>query len=76
MAGKSYREGPTLLQIADMFGNEDDAREWLESKRWPDGVTCPRSGSVNVVKTSPFNPDASLQGLSQGRKQGPVQCQD
>ncbi|MCY4388423.1 MAG: IS1595 family transposase [Desulfurellaceae bacterium] len=46
--GKSHRKGLTLLQIADKFGDEEKAREWLESLRWPDGPTCPYCGTTNV----------------------------
>ncbi|MBX7152535.1 IS1595 family transposase [bacterium] len=30
--------------------SEDEARETLEKLRWPDGVCCPRCGSLNVYK--------------------------
>ena len=46
--GKSHRKGLTLLEIADMFGDENSAREWIESKRWPNGPHCPKCGSFNV----------------------------
>ncbi len=46
--GKSHRKGLTLLQIANKFGDEEKAREWLESLRWPDGPTCPYCGTTNV----------------------------
>ena len=46
--GKSHRKGLTLLAIADMFGDEMKAREWIEHKRWPDGPHCPHCGSVNI----------------------------
>ena len=46
--GKSFREGLTLLQVADMFRDEDQARHWLELQRWPHGPCCPECGSLNV----------------------------
>ena len=46
--GKSYRQGLALLEIADKFGNEEDARKWIESKRWKNGPHCPHCGSYNV----------------------------
>lgn len=46
--GKSHRKGLTLLQIADMFPNEDTAREWLIKERWPNGARCPRCQTDNV----------------------------
>ena len=46
--GKAHRKGLTLLQVADKFPDNDTAREWLESIRWPDGPFCPKCGSFNV----------------------------
>ena len=46
--GKAHRKGLSLLEVADMFRNEDDARAWLEKQRWPDGPYCPTCGSFNV----------------------------
>ena len=46
--GKSHRKGLTFMQVADMFRDEDSARDWLAAQRWPDGPHCPRCGSVNV----------------------------
>ena len=46
--GKSFREGLTLLKVADMFRDEDRAREWIAYVRWPHGPCCPECGSLNV----------------------------
>ena len=46
--GKAHRKGITLLQVADMFGDEDKARAWIEARRWPAGPYCPDCGSFNV----------------------------
>ncbi len=46
--GKHHREGLTLLQVADMFADEERARAWVEERRWPDGPYCPDCGSFNV----------------------------
>ena len=46
--GKSHRKGLTLFNIADMFRDEEKARNWIANHRWPDGPCCPRCGSVNV----------------------------
>ncbi len=47
--GKSHRKGLTLLQIADMFRDEDEAKEWIADYRWPDAEPkCPHCGTVNV----------------------------
>jgi len=31
--GKFYRKGLTLIQIADMFGDEAKAHAWIEAER-------------------------------------------
>ena len=46
--GKSHRKGLALLDIANMFCNEQAAREWIAKQRWPMGVSCPHCGSHNV----------------------------
>ena len=46
--GKHYRKGMTLLEVADMFGDEEKARTWIAEQRWPNGPYCPHCGSVDV----------------------------
>lgn len=46
--GKAYRKGLTLLQIADMFRDEADAKAWIAEQRWPNGPECPYCGTSNV----------------------------
>ena len=46
--GKSHRKGLTLLQVADMFRDEETAKAWLTEQRWPDGPRCPYCDSSNV----------------------------
>ena len=46
--GKSYRKGITLVQLADMFPDDDTARAWFEQQRWPNGPYCPNCGTFNV----------------------------
>ena len=51
---------------------EDQAREYLESLRWPNGPACPHCGSENAVK---LNGKAARPGVVQCRdcrKQGTV----
>ena len=43
-----HAQGLTLLEVADMFKDEADARAWLEELRWPDGPYCPHCGTFNV----------------------------
>ena len=46
--GKSDREGITLVQLSDMFPNEDSARKWFESRIWKDGRFCPQCSSTKT----------------------------
>ena len=46
--GKSHRVGLTLLEVADMFPDEETSRKWIAERRWPDGPYCPRCGTDNV----------------------------
>ena len=47
--GRAHREGITLMQLADMFPDEDAARRWFEKLIWPNGERCcPRCGSCDT----------------------------
>ena len=47
--GKAFREGISLIEIMDMFPDDDTARLWFEECRWPAGmVACYECGSLNV----------------------------
>jgi transposase-like protein len=47
---------PTTLQEAILyFANSGNCREYLVARRWPDGVTCPRCGSGNVLFMEKYN---------------------
>ena len=44
--GKSDRRGITLVELTDMVPTEEAAKEWFESRIWPNGRTCPHCGST------------------------------
>ena len=47
--GKHYRDGISLLELNDMFPDENTARQWFEGQVWPDGQrVCPRCGSSHT----------------------------
>ena len=51
MAGKTYREGLSMMEVADMFATEENATRWFELWRWPDGeVFCLRCGSEEAYR--------------------------
>ncbi|MDE2987624.1 MAG: IS1595 family transposase [Chloroflexota bacterium] len=40
------------MQLADMFPTEEAAREWFESRIWPNGRVCPRCESDKTTEAS------------------------
>ncbi len=59
MAGKSHREGISLIEIMRKFPDDATAEAWFIGRRWPNGITCPHCGSTNVQsgakhKTMPY----------------------
>ena len=44
--GKSHREGISLVQLFDLFPDEDTATKWFEGVVWPEGRCCGHCGSV------------------------------
>ncbi len=47
--GKHYRKGLSLVEITRMFPDDDTARAWIESVRWPEGPVCPHCGSHRIT---------------------------
>ena len=50
--GKHYREGLSLIEIMEMFPDEDTARAWIEGIVWPDERCCGKCGSINTKEAS------------------------
>ena len=50
--GKSCREGITLMQLADMFPDEESALKWFEARFWPNGRCCGHCGSTRTREAS------------------------
>lgn len=47
---------PTTLQEAVIyFSNPVNCRNYLVARRWPNGITCPRCGSANVLFLEKYN---------------------
>jgi transposase-like protein len=47
-----------LIKVMEQFGSEDKCRDYLETLRWPEGVTCPRCKCASVsqiVKRSQYD---------------------
>ncbi|MCE2523342.1 MAG: IS1595 family transposase [Rhodobacteraceae bacterium] len=58
--GKSHREGLSVIELFEMFPNEETAAKWFEDVRWPaDGDrNCPHCGSLNTVRKENRKPMA------------------
>ena len=41
-----------LIELMEQFGDEEKCRLYLEHLRWPNGMACPRCGSVKCYYTS------------------------
>ncbi len=57
--GKSFRNGLTTGQFFKMFPDNASAEAWFIEQFWPNGICCPRCGSLNVNtqgkhKTMPY----------------------
>lgn len=46
--GMHMRKGMSLIQLFKMFPDDETAEKWFIHTRWPDGMACPRCGSVRV----------------------------
>ena len=46
--GKHFRKGMTLIDLFEMFPDDKTAEQWFESQRWPDGIACPKCGSIDI----------------------------
>ena len=47
--GKHYRKGLSLKALFKMFPDDDTAEAWFIKSRWPNGIACPRCGSLTVT---------------------------
>ena len=48
MAGKKFRKGIGIIELLELFPDEETARNWFEGIRWPDGRTCARCGGTQT----------------------------
>jgi transposase-like protein len=48
-------EPNSLQQAIIYFADPKNCREYLVARRWPDGVSCPRCGSMNVLFLEKYN---------------------
>lgn len=67
--GKYFRKGMTLVQAIQEFSDVEKVERMFIEARWPDGVTCPKCESGNVVarptrKPQPFRCKACRKDFS------------
>jgi transposase-like protein len=48
--GKSNRKGIGVMELLEMFPDEEAATKWFENQRWPDGRHCPHCGSTRITE--------------------------
>ncbi len=46
MRDGGYEQVADLFKLMDRFPDEGSCREWLFSRRWPNGFVCPRCGAT------------------------------
>ena len=61
--GKSYRQGISILELAEMIPDEATAEKWFEVALWGDDRPCPHCGSLNTR-------------VCKNRKPMPYRCRD
>ncbi len=54
--GKSHREGISLMELTEMFPNEDSAVAWFEAQVWPNERHCGQCGSTKTRETPSRKP--------------------
>lgn len=67
--GQHYRKGISIMELFEMFPDDDTAEQWFINTRWADGVTCPRCDSDNIKegtshKTMPYRCNACKKRFS------------
>ena len=61
--GRSDRQGMSLVELMDLFPDNQAAEDWFELQRWPQGICCPECGSVRYSEIK-------------ARKPMPYRCKD
>ena len=54
--GKAFREGVSLMELMDLFPDEQAAVRWFEGIYWPDGRCCGHCGSTHTRETPTGKP--------------------
>ena len=46
--GKNHRQGLTIIELLQLFPDDETACRWMEAERWPEGPECPRCGTRDI----------------------------
>ena len=46
--GKHFREGISLMELFQMYSDNETAMQWFVEARWPDGIRCVYCESENI----------------------------
>ena len=57
-SGKHYRKGQSLIEAVKQFSDERKVENMFVRNRWPNGVACPKCGSVNIQERTTRKPQA------------------
>jgi len=55
MTKNKVKQDINLINLIEKYSNEDDCRAYLEELRWPNGIACPRCGSMGVSRVQKYN---------------------
>ena len=50
--GKHYRDGITLVELFQMFHDDETAEKWFVECRWADGIHCAYCESKNIKENA------------------------
>ena len=54
--GEHYRNGLTLVEAVQRFSDEDTVEKMFVETRWPEGIACPKCGSLNIQERTTRKP--------------------
>ena len=54
--GRAHRQGISMIELYEMFPDEDSAVRWFEETRWANGRHCPHCGNTETAETKNRRP--------------------
>ena len=56
MSGKNSGQGMSIIELMELFPDEESAKKWFEEKLWPDGRVCGHCGSTRTNEVPNSDP--------------------